>query len=83
VSADTGPLHLATAVQTPVVGLFGSTDPRRTGPVGKGHHVIIKDLDCVPCEEKHCPSGTRACMADITVDEVFNAVRKILGKDIK
>jgi lipopolysaccharide heptosyltransferase II len=81
VSADTGPLHLATAVQTPVVGLFGSTDPCRTGPIGRGHQVIIKDIDCVPCEEKQCPLGTRACMADIAVDEVFNAVRKILGKD--
>ncbi len=81
VSADTGPLHLATAIQTPVVGLFGSTDPRRTGPIGRGHQVIIKGLACVPCEEKHCPLGTRACMADITVDEVFNAVERVLGKD--
>jgi lipopolysaccharide heptosyltransferase II len=80
VSADTGPLHLATAVQTPVVGLFGSTDPRRTGPIGRGHLVIIKGLACVPCEQKHCPLGTRACMADITVDEVFNAVGRVLGK---
>ncbi len=80
VSADTGPLHLATAVQTPVVGLFGSTDPRRTGPVGRGHKVIIKGLACIPCEEKKCPLGTRACMADITVDEVFNAVERVLGK---
>jgi lipopolysaccharide heptosyltransferase II len=81
VSADTGPLHLATAVQTPVVGLFGSTDPRRTGPIGRGHQVIIKSLDCVPCESKHCPLGTRACMADITVDEVFKAVENVLKKD--
>ena len=42
VSADTGPLHLATSVQTPVVGLFGSTDPRRTGPIGRGHQVIMQ-----------------------------------------
>ncbi len=80
VSADTGPLHLATAVQTPVVGLFGSTDPRRTGPIGRGHQVIRKDLACVPCEEKICPYGTRACMADITVDEVLRAVGRALGK---
>jgi lipopolysaccharide heptosyltransferase II len=82
VSADTGPLHLATAVQTPVVGLFGSTDPRRTGPIGKGHQIIRKDLTCVPCEKKHCPFGTRACMAEITVDEVFNAVGKVLEKRV-
>ncbi len=79
VSSDTGPLHLATAVQTPVVGLFGSTDPRRTGPVGRGHQVLIKDLPCVPCEEKRCPLGTRACMDAITVDEVFEAVRKAIA----
>ena len=81
VSADTGPLHLATAVQTPVIGLFGSTDPLRTGPIGKKHQVIRKGLACVPCEEKHCPLGTRACMADITVDEVVKAVGRVLGKD--
>jgi len=80
VSADTGPLHLATAIQTPVVGLFGSTDPRRTGPIGRGHQVIIKDLACIPCEEKQCPLGTRACMAEITVDEVFIAVERVVEK---
>jgi lipopolysaccharide heptosyltransferase II len=79
VSSDTGPLHLATAVQTPVVGLYGSTDPRRTGPIGKGHRVCIKDLSCVPCEEKQCPHGTRECMSAITVDEVFEEVRKAIG----
>jgi lipopolysaccharide heptosyltransferase II len=79
VSSDTGPLHLATAVQTPVVGLYGSTDPRRTGPVGIGHRVFIKDLSCVPCEKKQCTLGTRACMEAITVDEVFEAIRKAIG----
>jgi len=78
VSSDTGPLHLATAVQTAVVGLFGSTDPRRTGPVGPGHTVLLKKLPCVPCEDKHCPFGTRKCMADITVEEVFESVRKVI-----
>lgn len=79
VSSDTGPLHLAAAVQTPVVGLYGSTDPRRTGPVGGMHHVIVKVLPCVPCEEKRCPLGTHACMAAITVDEVFESVRKAIS----
>lgn len=78
VSSDTGPLHLATAVQTPVVGLYGSTDPRRTGPVGPGHTVLLKRLPCVPCEDKHCSFGTRKCMADITVEEVFESVRKVI-----
>lgn len=79
VSSDTGPLHLATAVGTPVIGLYGSTDPKRTGPVGRGHRVIRKDLDCVPCEDKTCPRRSRECMAAITVEEVITAVRKVLG----
>lgn len=79
VSSDTGPLHLATAVHTPVVGLYGSTDPRRTGPVGHRQRVLIKGLSCVPCEAKDCPLGTRACMAAITVDEVFQAVRSMVA----
>jgi lipopolysaccharide heptosyltransferase II len=79
VSSDTGPLHLATAVGTPVIGLYGSTDPKRTGPVGRGHRVISKDLDCVPCEDKTCSRGSRECMTAISVDEVLAAVRKVLG----
>jgi lipopolysaccharide heptosyltransferase II len=79
VSSDTGPLHLATAVHTPVIGLYGSTDPLRTGPFGEGHTVIDKQLSCVPCEEKECPEGTRACMDAISVNEVFEAVRKTIA----
>lgn len=79
VSSDTGPLHLATAVHTPVVGLYGSTDPKRTGPVGPGNRVLRKELPCVPCEQKECPSGNRACMEAISVDEAFEAVRKVVS----
>ncbi len=79
VSSDTGPLHLATAVQTRVVGLFGSTDPDRTGPLGKGHQVLLKKLSCVPCEDKYCQFGTLACMDAITVDDVFEAIRKAIS----
>lgn len=78
VSSDTGPLHLATSVKTPVVGIYGSTDSLRTGPVGEGHIVLKKRLSCIPCEEKECPLGTRGCMTAVTVDEVFNAVRKVI-----
>ncbi len=78
VSSDTGPLHIATSVQTPVVGLYGSTDALRTGPVGEGHIVLKKKLSCIPCEEKECPLGTRGCMTAVTVDDVFNAVRKVI-----
>ena len=79
VSSDTGPLHLATAVQTPVIGLYGSTDPRRTGPIGKKNQVLMKNLPCVPCERKICPLNTLECMDAISIDDVFEAVRKVIS----
>jgi lipopolysaccharide heptosyltransferase II len=75
VSSDTGPLHLATAVQTATIGLYGSTDPRRTGPVGRNTIVLAKQLPCIPCEKKHCPLNTVACMRAISVNDVVEAVR--------
>ncbi len=75
VSTDSGPMHLAAAVGTPVIALFGPTDPARTGPYGSGHTVIRAQLPCSPCFLKKC--ATRKCMEDISVEEVFAAVEKI------
>jgi ADP-heptose:LPS heptosyltransferase len=83
VSGDTGPLHLCTAVGTPVIALFGAIDPKRTGPVGKGHVVISHpELSCVPCNDKLCRHNPELeCMDLITVDEVFNAVVTALDRN--
>jgi 3-deoxy-D-manno-octulosonic-acid transferase/heptosyltransferase-1 len=78
ISTDSGPMHLAAAVGTPVVALFGPTDPARTGPYGPGHRVIRHALTCAPCLRKQC--ATVRCMREIGVDEVFDAVREELGK---
>ena len=83
VSGDTGPLHLATAVGTRVIALFGAIDPDRTGPVGKGHLVISHpELECVPCNAKSCRhTPYLECMTLITVDEVMRAVRQLPDLD--
>jgi heptosyltransferase-2 len=73
VTNDTGTMHLATAVGTPVIALFGSTDPLITGPWGDGHVVIREDVPCGPCLKRVCPTDHR-CMELITVDEVEEAV---------
>ena len=73
-TTDSGPMHLAAAVGTPVVALFGPTSPERTGPYGEGHIVIRRGMDCSPCFRKACE--TLQCMKSITVDEVFEAVRE-------
>ena len=82
VSGDTGPMHLATAVGTPVVALFGAADPARTGPVGEGHMVIqAASVSCVPCRSRNCTHPDYlACMAMITFDEVFAAVVRQLHR---
>ncbi|MGA2332412.1 MAG: glycosyltransferase family 9 protein [Syntrophales bacterium] len=77
ITTDSGPMHLAAAVGTPVIALFGPTDPSRTGPYGKGHVVIRRELPCSPCFLKKCES--MKCMADISVDEVFHAVKEKLS----
>ncbi len=74
VTTDSGPMHIAAAMGTPIVALFGPTDPVRTGPYGRGHRVICKDMECSPCFRKHCDSVR--CMRDITVEEVWEAVKK-------
>ncbi|MBN2283095.1 MAG: lipopolysaccharide heptosyltransferase II [Deltaproteobacteria bacterium] len=77
VTTDSGPMHVAAAMGTPVVALFGPTDPVRTGPYGEGHRVIRKNLPCSPCFLKTCK--TMQCMKEISVDEVFQAVVEKIG----
>jgi len=76
ISTDTGPMHLAAAMGTPVVALFGPTAPWRTGPYGDGHRVIFSKDPCAPCFKRAC--DTNLCMAHITVDEVLKAVGSLL-----
>jgi len=78
VSNDSAPMHLAWAVNTPVVSIFGPSDCRKYAPGGRQDIVIRKKLDCSPCEESLCPKGTRECMKLINPDEVFAACKKIL-----
>jgi lipopolysaccharide heptosyltransferase II len=79
VSADSGPLHLASAVGTTCIALFGPTSPKITGPRGRGRSIVIaKDIDCeIPCYEEKCEKDY-ICMNAITVDEVFAAVQEML-----
>ncbi len=80
VSGDTGPLHLATAVGTRVVALFGAIDPDRTGPVGAGHVVVRHtEVPCVPCLAKKCINPVYLeCMEKIEVGEVFDCIVTML-----
>jgi len=82
VSGDTGPLHLATATGTKVIGLFGAADPARTGPVGKGHRVIqAGTIPCVTCRSRRCNNQNYLeCMESITALEVADVAAAMLRK---
>jgi len=80
VGGDTGPFHLACALNTPVVGIYGPTCPVRNGPWGKDDAVVVHTLPCSLCYKRTCPEEN-ACM-EIEVDEVFEAVTRRLEKPI-
>ena len=76
---DTGTMHLAALLGVPVVAIFGSTEPRLTGPLGDGHIVLRHHVECSPCFLRECPIDFR-CMKGVGVQEVANAVLSILSK---
>lgn len=78
ISNDTGPMHIADAVDTPLIAIFGPTDPAISGPSG-GKSVIVRlDLPCSPCNRKgECPYDVR-CMHEITPEMVLEKVLKLL-----
>jgi len=82
VSNDTGPLHIAAAMQVPVVALFGPNTPSRYGPIGRRHQIIYKSLDCSPCiiahEGKVPYCRNNRCMREITPEEVCKTIENIL-----
>jgi ADP-heptose:LPS heptosyltransferase len=80
VSTDTGPMHLAAAVGTPVVALFGPTAPWRTGPYGQGHVVLRSRVACSPCFSRSCKTTAlepMACMKRITAQQVVEGVARL------
>lgn len=81
VTPDSAPMHIAAAVNTPFVALFGPTDPRRHIPPSKDHVVISKcnAVKCGPCYSSRCLKNFK-CMKKITVDEVLDAIKNYLPK---
>ena len=76
---DTGTMHLAALLDVPVVAVFGSTEPRLTGPLGSGHIILRHHVECSPCFLRECPIDFR-CMKAVTTDEVVGAVLSMLAK---
>lgn len=81
ISNDSGPMHIAAAVGTPVLGIYGPTDPLLQGPFGDNHVVIRNEgLDCLGCNLTSCPIG-HPCMLGLSVETVLQGVRQLLAKN--
>jgi heptosyltransferase-2 len=80
VTNDTGPMHVAAALNRPVVAIFGSTDPITTRPFGNNHIVVRHPVECAPCLKRVCPLGHHQCMDRVSVNEVYDACQRILKK---
>lgn len=81
IGGDTGPFHLACALGTPVVGIFGPTSPARNGPWRNRDEAVVHVLPCSYCNGRTCPTRNE-CM-EIPVDEVFQAVVRRLRKEVE
>lgn len=81
VSNDSGLMHVAAALKTPLVAIFGSTDSIATGPFASRVEVVQKKLPCSPCLKTHCPRNDFACMLEIGVAEVYAATCRLLPNE--
>ena len=81
ISADTGPLHIANALKRPLIALFGTTSPKRTGPYGGSHvHLIISPTSKATPEQPLVDDPD--CMAQIPVDAVWSVYEQVIGKEL-
>jgi ADP-heptose:LPS heptosyltransferase len=77
ISNNTGPVHIAAAVQTPVVDLYALTNPQHT-PWGVPHRILNHDVPCRNCYQSVCPQGDNACLNNVDPARVADAARELL-----
>jgi len=83
VTVDSGPMHLAAALETPLIALFGPTDPCLIGPYGNDEAVLRVPLPCSPCSKRRCHiEADRLCMRSISVEQVVGAASARLAASV-
>jgi len=80
VSNDSGLLHIASALNRPVVALYGSTDPNYAPPLSEVARTVSLRLECSPCRKRECPLGHHDCMNKMSVDRVWSELEPILAR---
>ena len=78
VTNDSGLMHVAAALDIPLIAIFGSTNPVTTGPKGPNSRIVRIPVECSPCLKPECPKGHLKCMDQIDVDMVFDVAKELL-----
>ncbi len=78
VTNDSGPAHVAAALQVPVVVIFGPADPRKYGPAVAARRILSPTIECAPCYDHYRPCRDIGCLKEITVESVFHAAESLL-----
>jgi heptosyltransferase-2 len=78
VSNDSGLLHVASALNRPILALYGPTDPNHAPPFSDVAQSFYLDLECAPCKQRECPLGHHRCMRDIAPEMVWQALHGML-----
>jgi len=83
VGSDSGPFHICWALGIPTVSVWGPTDPNRNGAYSKNHKAVFHKLNCSFCWKRRCPLGTTEGMDKVTVQNMFDATKKIASEHVK
>jgi len=78
VTNDSGLMHVAAALDTPLVAVFGSTNSATTSPYSRRSRIVRVSIDCSPCMKPVCPLGHMNCMSGVSVDRVYQAVKDLM-----
>ena len=78
ISNDSGPVHIAAAMNKTVFAFFGPTDPRKTGPYGSRHYIFQADLPCIRCLKRKCSLGTFECHK-LEIDKIMDKLKHFIN----
>jgi len=77
ISNDSGLMHIAAALQRPLVGFYGSTSPKYTPPLSDKVAIVHTDIECRPCFERECPLGHLKCLRELPAEKVLAAIQQL------